>query len=100
VLAVSDTPRGSAQAAAESPSAGGVTIAPAPIVSRSSGVSRVDRGSRLLGLLRTTDHKTIGLMYTTTALMWFFGGGVMAMLMRGELARSGLQLSRPSSTTS
>jgi cytochrome c oxidase subunit 1 len=75
-------------------------MASAPTVSRPSGVPRVDKGSRLLGLLRTTDHKTIGLTYTTTALMWFFGGGVMAILMRGELARPGLQLSRPSSTTS
>jgi cytochrome c oxidase subunit 1 len=72
-----------------------MTIAPAPIVSRASGVPRADKGSRLLGLLRTTDHKTIGLMYTTTALVWFFVGGVMAMLMRGELARPGLQFLSP-----
>jgi cytochrome c oxidase subunit I len=68
-----------------------MTIAPAPIVHRASGVRRADKGSRLLDLLRTTDHKTIGLMYLTTALMWFVVGGVMAMLMRGELAQPGLQ---------
>ena len=44
-----------------------MTIAPAPIVSRATGVPRADKGSRLLGLLRTTDHKTIGLMYLATS---------------------------------
>jgi cytochrome c oxidase subunit I len=72
-----------------------MTIAPAPIVSRAIGVPRADKGSRLLGLLRTTDHKTIGLMYLTTALAWFVVGGLMAMLMRGELARPGLQFLSP-----
>lgn len=47
-----------------------MTIAPAPIVSRPSGVPRIGKGSRLLETLRTTDHKTIGLMYLTTALTW------------------------------
>jgi cytochrome c oxidase subunit I len=72
-----------------------VTIAPAPIVYRASGVRPADKGSRLLDLLRTTDHKTIGLMYLTTALTWFVVGGAMAMLMRGELARPGLQFFSP-----
>jgi cytochrome c oxidase subunit 1 len=72
-----------------------MTIAPAPIVSRATGVPRADKGSRLLGLLRTTDHKTIGLMHLATALMWFVVGGVMAMLIRGELARPGLQFLSP-----
>ena len=72
-----------------------MTIAPAPIVSRATGVPRADKGSRLLGLLRTTDHKTIGLMYLATALTWFVVGGVMAMLIRGELARPGLQFLSP-----
>src|SRR3954453_303684 len=79
----------------ESPGGGSVTIAPAPIVSRATGVPRADKGSRLLGFLRTTDHKTIGLMYLATALTWFVVGGVMAMLIRGELARPGLQFLSP-----
>jgi cytochrome c oxidase subunit 1 len=32
------------------------------------------KGSRLAGLLRTTDHKTIGLMYLTTSFLWFVVG--------------------------
>jgi cytochrome c oxidase subunit 1 len=72
-----------------------VTIAPAPIVSRPSPVHEAEKGSRLLSLLRTTDHKTIGLMYTTTSFIWFFVGGLMALLMRGELARPELQFLSP-----
>jgi cytochrome c oxidase subunit I len=72
-----------------------VTIAPAPIVSRPSPVHEAEKGSRLSNLLRTTDHKTIGLMYLATSFVWFVIGGLMAMLMRGELARPGLQFLSP-----
>src|ERR1700710_1133573 len=34
-------------------------------------------------------------MYLTTAFVWFLGGGLMALLMRGELARPGLQYLSP-----
>ena len=70
-------------------------IAPAPIVSRPSPVHVAEKGSRLSNLLRTTDHKTIGLMYLTTSFTFFIVGGLMAMLMRGELARPGLQFLSP-----
>jgi cytochrome c oxidase subunit 1 len=72
-----------------------VTIAPAPIVSRPSPVRAVEKGSRLSNLLRTTDHKTIGLMYTTASFMFFILGGIMAMLMRAELARPEMQYLSP-----
>ena len=49
------------------------------------------KGSRLSNLLRTTDHKTIGLMYLVTSFVFFILGAWMAMLMRGELARPGIQ---------
>ena len=71
------------------------TIAPSPIVSRPSPVHQAEKGSRLSNLLRTTDHKTIGLMYLATAFAWFVAAGFMAMLMRGELARPGLQFLSP-----
>jgi cytochrome c oxidase subunit 1 len=72
-----------------------VTIAPTPIVSRAEPGHEVVRGSRLSGLLRTTDHKTVGLMYLVTSFVWFMAGGLMAMLMRGELGRPGLQYLSP-----
>ena len=59
-----------------------------------------EKGSRLSNLLRTTDHKTIGLMYLATSFAFFIAGGLMAMLMRGELARPGCSSCRRSSTTS
>src|ERR671927_456430 len=34
-------------------------------------------------------------MYLATSFAWFLGGGLMAMLMRGELARPGLQFLSP-----
>jgi cytochrome c oxidase subunit 1 len=41
--------------------------------------------------LSTTDHKDIGRMYMVTTFAYFLIGGFMAMLMRAELARPGLQ---------
>ncbi|MEV4434397.1 cytochrome c oxidase subunit I [Streptomyces sp. NPDC049585] len=49
-------------------------------------------GVRILGYLTTTDHKVIGNMYLVTAFGFFLLGGVLAMLMRAELARPGLQI--------
>ena len=65
--------------------------APSPIVSRPAPVRTTSRGSMLLDLLKTTDHKLIGKMYLVTAFAFFLAGGLMALLMRGELARPGLQ---------
>lgn len=52
---------------------------------------RHPKGSVLLSLLQTTDHKQIGVLYIVTSLGFFFIGGSMAMLIRAELARPGLQ---------
>ncbi len=49
-------------------------------------------GAKILKVLTTTDHKTIGLMYLTTSFGFFLFAGAMAMLMRVELARPGLQV--------
>ncbi len=68
-----------------------MTIAPAPIVSRPYPARRATRGAVFLSLLRTTDHKVIGQLYMVTSFGFFFAGGLMALLMRTELARPGLQ---------
>ena len=70
-------------------------LAPHPIVTRPAPAPETAKGSRLASLLRTTDHKTIGLMYLVTSFAFFIAGGLMAMLMRGELARPGLQFLSP-----
>ncbi|MCW2545776.1 MAG: Cytochrome c oxidase subunit type, partial [Mycobacterium sp.] len=45
----------------------------------------------MLGYITTTSHKTIGVMYMITSFVFFALAGVMAELMRAELARPGLQ---------
>src|SRR5581483_12103546 len=49
------------------------------------------KGTLLYKLVTTTDHKLIGLMYVVTCYALFFLGGLMALLMRTELASPGLQ---------
>jgi cytochrome c oxidase subunit 1 len=41
---------------------------------------------RIARWLVTVDHKRIGIMYISTALVFFLAGGVMALLMRAQLA--------------
>ncbi len=53
---------------------------------------RPKRGSALANWLTTTDHKLIGQLYLTTSFAFFLIGGIMALLMRTELARPGHQL--------
>ena len=43
----------------------------------------------LLGWLTTTDHKRIGVLYGVAALGFFLVAGVMALLIRAELAVPG-----------
>jgi len=43
----------------------------------------------------TTDPKVLGLLYLVSATGFFLIGGLMALLMRGELARPGLQFLSP-----
>jgi cytochrome c oxidase subunit I len=54
-------------------------------------VRRTPKGAVLLGLIQTTDHKKIGMMYLVVSFAFFLVGGVMAMLMRAELAQPGLR---------
>jgi cytochrome c oxidase subunit 1 len=70
-------------------------IGPAPIEARPFPVHQVSKGSTFSSLLRTTDHKVIGRMYMVTTLVFFAVGGVMALIMRLELARPGMQFLSP-----
>jgi cytochrome c oxidase subunit 1 len=74
---------------------GGVAVLPVPISPYPGPVHIPPKGSALARLLRTTDAKQIGLMYLVTAFGFFIVGGFMAMLMRAELARPGLQFLSP-----
>ena len=48
-------------------------------------------GHLLYRLLTTTDHKQIGIMYCVASFVFFFLAGLMALLIRAELAAPGLQ---------
>jgi cytochrome c oxidase subunit I len=52
---------------------------------------REPRGKIIVSWMTSTDHKIIGYMYILASFAFFLFGGVMALLMRAELARPGLQ---------
>src|SRR4051812_30349972 len=49
-------------------------------------------GQTAIKWITTTDHKGIGNLYFITPFVWFLLGGVMALLIRTELAAPGLQV--------
>jgi cytochrome c oxidase subunit 1 len=51
----------------------------------------VQPGSRVVRWITSTDHKVIGQLYLITSFSFFLIAGLMAMLMRSELARPNLQ---------
>ena len=76
---------------AESTPASSDPFEPQPIVARPYPDAKSAKGSYFSQMLRTTDPKMIGRMYLVTSLAFFALGGVMALLMRIELARPGRQ---------
>ncbi|AWH96661.1 cytochrome ubiquinol oxidase subunit I [Dietzia psychralcaliphila] len=54
-----------------------------------TGTSRP--GSFVWKMMTTTDHKLLGLMYIVTCFVFFFIGGLMALLIRAELFLPGMQ---------
>ena len=52
---------------------------------------RAQLGQSIIKTLTTTDHKVIGKLYLTTSFAWFLVAGVMALIMRSELANPGMQ---------
>src|SRR5919109_729656 len=49
-------------------------------------------GLGVVGWVTTNDHKQIGVFYMTTSVGFFLVAGLLALLMRAELAQPGLQL--------
>ncbi|MET9631205.1 cytochrome c oxidase subunit I [Lentzea sp. NPDC006480] len=66
-------------------------LRPTPVVPYPGVARRRPKGAVFLALLRTTDPKQIGILYLVTSFLFFMAGGVMALLLRAELARPGLQ---------
>ncbi|THA56792.1 cytochrome ubiquinol oxidase subunit I, partial [Streptomyces sp. A1136] len=59
-------------------------ITPVPAQGRSVG-------KVVVSWLSTTDHKKIGHLYLISSFVFFVIGGVLALLLRAELARPGMQ---------
>src|SRR3954466_2195296 len=68
-----------------------MTIAQDRLLFERPPVPRVRKRVRLPQIIRSTNHKDIGLLYFLFAFIFFLLAGLMAMLMRAELARPGLQ---------
>ncbi|WP_228988831.1 cytochrome c oxidase subunit I [Streptomyces sp. DH8] len=60
-------------------------VTPVPVAGRGPG-------KVVVSWLTTTDHKKIGHLYLITSFSFFLFGGLLALLMRAELARPGIQL--------
>jgi len=49
------------------------------------------KGNKVVGWMTSTDHKVIGNLYMVTSFAFFAIAGLMALVIRAELARPGLQ---------
>ena len=68
------------------------TYATRPIETNIPAAPRpTSKGRLAVKWLTSTDHKTIGYLYLITSFAWFLIGGILALLIRAELARPGLQ---------
>src|SRR4051794_19138441 len=53
---------------------------------------RTSKGRIIASWMSSTDHKVIGYMYLITSFVFFGIGGILALIMRAELARPGEQI--------
>jgi cytochrome c oxidase subunit 1 len=56
------------------------------------GTSKKTKGQILVDWITTTDHKKIGYLYLITSFAYFLIGGVMALVIRAQLAAPGLEI--------
>lgn len=50
------------------------------------------KGNAIVDLITTTDHKKLGYMYLVSSVVWFCIGGVLALLIRGQLFAPGMEM--------
>ncbi len=55
------------------------------------GIPPTRKGMIFVSWITSTDHKRIGYMYLITTFAWFLIGGLLALVIRSELARPGMQ---------
>jgi cytochrome c oxidase subunit 1 len=56
------------------------------------GSAKKTKGQILVDWVTTTDHKKIGYLYLITSFLYFLIGGVMALVIRAQLAAPGLDI--------
>ena len=56
------------------------------------GTAKKTKGQILVDWITTTDHKKIGYLYLITSFLYFLVGGVMALVIRAQLAAPGLEI--------
>jgi len=66
------------------------TYAERPTIS-SAPPMQSPKGKSFVKWITSTDHKTIGYLYLFTSFAWFLIGGILALALRAELARPGMQ---------
>ena len=66
------------------------TYAERPTMDTAAPVPSV-KGKNFVKWITSTDHKTIGYMYLITTFAWFLIGGLLALFLRAELSRPGMQ---------
>jgi cytochrome c oxidase subunit 1 len=49
------------------------------------------KGKNFVKWITSTDHKVIGYLYLMTTFAWFLVAGLLALILRAELARPGMQ---------
>ena len=62
------------------------------LTARRVAARRRSKGQTVVRWVTTTDHKVIGNLYFVTSFVWFILGGIMALVIRAELASPGLQV--------
>jgi cytochrome c oxidase subunit I len=58
------------------------------VAGRTEGTAPTWKQGAVTSWLTTVDHKRIGILYIVTSFLFFFAGGVMAILMRLQLAQA------------
>ena len=66
------------------------TYAQSPTNTESTAIPAA-KGKNFVKWITSTDHKTIGYLYLMTSFAWFLIGGVLALALRSELSRPGMQ---------
>jgi cytochrome c oxidase subunit 1 len=66
------------------------TVSPTPGTPQ-PGVAPASKGKNFVKWITSTDHKTIGYLYLFTSFAWFLIAGILALILRVELTRPGMQ---------